>query len=281
MSTGAGQWCPSRIVRVIEAFPTGSAVVRVETDQGEGFLKALSNKAEPHDLACELVGTLLARWMQLPTLQFTLIVVPANSIQLADGTFAHAGPAFITRFEEGSPWGGKAEQLDLLVNPGDVGRLIVFDTWTRNCDRYMPRDDRPRVNRDNVFLSRQDAPPGNFVLKAIDHGCCFTCGRELTVRLSNLDWVEEKKLYGRFPEFAGRTNRLAMLDVVQQVEAVPRPEVEAMIQAVPQQWDLNSGVRQALCDFICRRARYVREIINQEWPRQTLFDGGPGQEPQP
>jgi hypothetical protein len=57
-----------------------------------------------------------------------------------------------------------------------------------------------------------------------------------------------------------------MLRVVEEVEAVPRQEVEAMVQSVPREWDLNSAVRQALCDFICQRARYIREIINREWP---------------
>src|SRR6266849_1926175 len=111
MSSAAGAWSPIRILRAVEAFPTGSAVVRVETDQGEGFLKALSNKTEPHNLACELVGTLLARWMKLPTLEFHVIAVPeALRIPLADGTFAHPGPAFITRLEKGSAWGSQTEE---------------------------------------------------------------------------------------------------------------------------------------------------------------------------
>lgn len=281
MSTAA-VWDPSRIVRVVEAFPTGSSVVRVETEQGEGFLKALSNKTEPHNLAAELVGTLLARRMKLPTLDFHIIALTAaDRIRLADGSYAHAGPAFITRFEDGIAWSGAVEDLDKLVNPADVGRLIVLDTWTRNCDRYMPRDnDRPRMNRDNVYLSRREAPKGQFVLKAIDQGCCFTCGRDLTPRLSNLDCVQEMKLYGRFPQFVGRMDRKAMLEIVQEVEAVTRQEVEGIVQQVPSGWDLSSGVRQALCDFICQRAKYIRAIIDQEWPPQTLFDVGTGQEPQ-
>lgn len=118
MSSVDVPWQPSRIERVIEAFPTGSSVVRVETDQGEAFLKALSNKAEPHNLACELVGTRLARWLKLPTFDFALITVSADDrIPLADGTMAHPGPAFIARFEDGYPWGGDPRELDGLDNP--------------------------------------------------------------------------------------------------------------------------------------------------------------------
>jgi hypothetical protein len=49
-------------------------------------------------------------------------------------------------------WGGDAPTLRRLLNPGDISRLIMLDTWIRNCDRYRPEPNR-RVNRDNVFLA--------------------------------------------------------------------------------------------------------------------------------
>jgi len=73
MAASEMPWTPSRILRVVEAFPTGTSVVRVETDQGEGFLKALGNAAGPHSLACELVGTRLAHRLGLRTLSFAVI----------------------------------------------------------------------------------------------------------------------------------------------------------------------------------------------------------------
>jgi hypothetical protein len=220
--------------------------------------------------------------MKLRTLEFCIITLTEDDlILLADGSRAHAGAAFITRYEDGIPWGGSKEELDFLINPADIGRLIVFDTWTRNCDRYMPRQDNPRVNRDNVYLSTQEAPKGRFLLKAIDHGCCFTCGRELTSKMSGLDLVQENRLYGRFPQFADRTNRIGMLQIVQEVEAITREDVEQILQQVPRGWDLSSAATGALCDFVCNRARYIREIIDNEWPPRDLFDLGMGQEPQP
>jgi hypothetical protein len=284
MSSMDVPWQPRRIERLIEVFPTGSAVVRVETDQGEGFLKALSNKAEPHNLACELVGTLLAGtllagWLKLPTLDFALIAVTAaDRLQLADGTMAHPGPAFITRFEDGYPWGGEPKELDGLDNPEDIARLVVLDTWTRNCDRYLPREEGARVRRDNVFLSRRNATAGHFVLKAIDHGCCFTCARELTARLGDLDLIRDPQLYGCFPEFRGRIDRAAVLRIVQEVKAIGRNEVEAIVQSVPPEWDVSPSVRAAWCHFIYERARYIEAIFECEWPRLSLFDDEPGQE---
>jgi hypothetical protein len=162
MAVADGPWQPSRILRVVEALPTGSNVVRVETDRGEGFLKALGNRAGPHVLACELVGTQLARWLKLPTLDFALVNVSDDlAFQFANGNLALPGPAFITRAEDGFSWAGDPRELDQLHNPQDLGRLVVFDTWTRNCDRYMPREGRPpRINRDNVFLAREGLRAG-------------------------------------------------------------------------------------------------------------------------
>ena len=58
----------------------------------------------------------------------------------------------------------------------------MFDTWLLNCDRFsFPTRNpptKPRINRNNVFLS-EEAPDGKFVLKAMDHTHCFTCGKNL------------------------------------------------------------------------------------------------------
>jgi len=139
MSTGEMPWRPRRILRPIKQFSTGSAVIRVETDQGEGFLKAMGAENGPHVLACELVGTLLGQRLGLQTLEFDLIDVAGNlDLRFANGKPVQPGPGFITRAEEGHTWGGDEGELGELNNPQDIGRLVAFDTWTMNCDRYRP-----------------------------------------------------------------------------------------------------------------------------------------------
>ena len=97
---------------------------------------------------------------------------------MADGKLTQPGPAFITRAEPGMQWSGSEGDLKTLANPDELSRLVLFDTWTLNCDRYRPAP--PRIKRDNVYLSREGAPPGQFLLRAMDNGHCFTCGRDLT-----------------------------------------------------------------------------------------------------
>jgi len=182
---------PRIIRRVIRQWPTATRTVLVDTDQGEGYLKAIGgDPTGPHTLACEWVGTQLARWIGLRTFDFALIkVTEEDEIPLAGGDLAIPGVGFITRAERGAPWGGKVSELRRLANPEDIIRLVVFDTWTLNCDRYFPPR---RPNRDNVFLSREGAPPKQFILKAIDHTHCFTCGRELSRRVSNIAHIKDR-----------------------------------------------------------------------------------------
>lgn len=273
MASAPRPWQPSKILNALEARKTGSRVLRVETDEGEGFLKAMGVDNGPHVLACELVGTLLAGWLKLRTLSFALIDVPGDrGFRFADGVPVAAGPGFITRAEEGRVWSGDEGDLDELDNSEDIGRLIVFDTWTMNCDRYRPANGATlRQNRDNVWFSEEGASKGKFSLKAMDHGCCFTCESELTVpRMQRT--VNDDRLYGLFPVFRPHTTRDALLQVVAEVETVAQSEVESMIDRVPREWEVDLAARREWCDWICRRAQTIRRIIEREWPPAELTD---------
>jgi HipA-like kinase len=129
------------------------------------------------------VGTHLAQWLGLPTFEISLInVTPEDEIQFLNGQLAQPGPAFIAREQSGMVWGGAGGILDNLVNPEDVAILALFDTWTRNCDRYSPDLAARRPNRNNVFFSNEDVRDGFFRLIAMDHTHCFNCGREALVK---------------------------------------------------------------------------------------------------
>jgi len=51
--------------------------------------------------------------------------------------------------------------LEELDNPDDIGRLIVVDTWTMNCDRFQPFNGaKLRQHKDNVWFSKERASKG-------------------------------------------------------------------------------------------------------------------------
>lgn len=267
MASAPKPWQPTRIVSLIEAIPTGSSVLRVETDQGEGFLKAMGAKCGPNVLACELVGTLLARRLKLRTLNFVRFDVPDGlDFRFADGRPVEAGWGFLTRAEPHTVWSGDAGKLESLENPEDINRLIVFDTWTMNCDRYRPGNGEAlRENKDNVFFSEETSAKGKYVLKAMDHGCCFTCERDVTAGELQRT-MNDDRLYGLFPGFLSHTDREQLLQAAAEAGAVGRGEVEGMIGQVPRQWQVDDAARRVWCDWICQRAKLVRRIIDRKWP---------------
>ena len=188
-------WQPITIRRPDKLFATATETVRVTTDAGPGFLKALGNKGGPHYLAADWLGTQLAAWLGLPTFEFAIIQVTKHDEIKFKAGYALPGPAFITREQSGMTWGGTPKELDSLVNPADIGKLVLFDTWTRNCDRHPPDLAMRKPNLGNVFLSNKGMTGGKFELIVMDHTHCFTCGRDLNAHLAHIDLAKktEKK----------------------------------------------------------------------------------------
>jgi hypothetical protein len=116
---GEPVWSPTKFLRFEEAFDTSMGTAKIVTDAGPAYIKALGNRQGPHPLACEWVGTQLARWFGLPTFDFALLTIDAtvDEIPFLRGGKAASGTAFVTREAKGHPWGGDADGLKALSNP--------------------------------------------------------------------------------------------------------------------------------------------------------------------
>jgi hypothetical protein len=276
-------WQPISIRRLIRSFPTSARTALVETDAGPGYLKAMGNPEGLHTLACELVGTRMASWIGLSTLEFAILNVDdADEIPFVDASgttvgYASPGPAFITRSITGETWSGTSKQLKQLSNPEDISRLVVFDTWTLNCDRHGPRLDdpltKPRINLQNVFLS-EEGLRRKLTLKAIDHTHCFTCGRALSTAISNLDHVKDQRVFGCYPEFIPLLDRAVIQETATRLSTIDRASIWPMLDDIPREWEVKSKVKDAWVEFIYNRARFVAETIERKlWPQQDLAFG--------
>jgi hypothetical protein len=252
---------------------------------GKGYIKAMGGPEGPHTLACEWIGTRLAQWFGLSTFDFALIeVTEADEIPFHSGAKAQTGPAFITRAESGEPWSGAVRQLRRLVNPQDISRLVVFDTWTLNCDRHsVPpagNPGRPRLNRNNVFLS-QEAPKGRLLLKAMDHTHCFTCGKPLSRHVGTINTITDPRVFGLFREFRQYLDRDQVQKAMADLRNLERKVVLGMTNDIPRQWDVAPEALAALRDLIAGRAAYVAKTIEDAlWPQGGFgFDGPAATEP--
>jgi hypothetical protein len=154
--------------------------------------------------------------------------------------------------------------LDVLVNPEDITRLVVFDTWTLNCDRHHHDLMVRKPNYDNVYLSSEGVEPGKRRLIAMDHGLCFIrSGEDLTPRLAHIDKVQDDHIYGLFPEFREKLREDTITSCAQRLGAMDAATAEAMIATVPTEWEVPGETRKAWSDLICRRASFVAENVGQ------------------
>lgn len=83
------------------------------------------------------------------------------------------------------------------MNPEDISRLVVFDTWIMNRDRKS----QLMLKLDNVLMSTAKTSVGKLRLVAIDHTHCFGASGDVKLDLSHLEMPDDTDTYGLFTEF--------------------------------------------------------------------------------
>lgn len=276
-------WRPTFIRRHIRSLPSGSYTMLVDTDQGEGYLKAMGSPAGPHVLACDLVGTRLAAWLGLPTFDIALIsVTDDDELPFANSASkAASGPALISKAVKGMGWSGEASQLRLVENTSELARLVVLDTWIRNRDRHHPDPAIRRPNYDNVFFTEEGAQSGKRRLIAMDHSHCFSDREELTPQLSQAQYIRDDRCYGRFLEFLPFIERSDVRIAAGRLGSMIDQDASQFVAEIPPEWDVDSPTRTALVEFIVKRAQYVASTVENRIFPQGEFTFDQGQETDP
>ncbi len=256
------EWKPTQILDVSRVLNTSMRTAVVETDAGRGFLKAMGGPEGPHRLACEWIGTSLANWFGLRTFDFALVQVGEwNEIRFPEGGRATPGPAFITRAEAGHSWSGDSRELEKIANRQDLTRLIVFDTWIRNRDRYFVRGGEKRANCDNVFLAGEEAGRGRFLLVAMDHTHCLAGPEGLSESIARIDGVKDEAIYGAFPQFEEFFDREEVFRAQRKLREVRPEAIQPILAGLPRQWEVSQEARKALIEFLCQRGRFLIERL--------------------
>lgn len=256
-------WQPRVIRRVVAFKPTRTEAAEVVTDLGGAFAKFRGNLEGPHALAAEFVGTRLAGAMGLPIFDWRVIDYDGvPEIRLPSGATAQAGSAWLTRKVEGMVWSGKAKDVKLIENRADVAKLILFDQWTLNCDRYRPTPPPVRKNLHNVFFSRESAVPGKLKLLAMDHTHILTCGSPFRPDMARQDRVRNTTAYGLFPAFQelidkGWIRREDAVAAVASMNSVELATIRAIVREIPRDWEVDDDVRIALIDFLQDRRNWL------------------------
>lgn len=266
-----GAWTPTKLRHSVRVLDSSMNTVEVETDSGRGYLKALGNREGEHALACELIGSSLAEWLGLATLDFTLVEVPTDMIlyldadetsPLATRRRAKPGPAFLSKAIPAVAWDGTPDDLARLDNPGAIAGLVVLDTWIGNPDRHPRRPPDTTISRwtkqnlDNVLL--EILPRNRRRIVAMDFTVCLHC-REGGLRSSYPgSLVRDDGIYGLFSEFEPLVTAASLLPFLDRLQDRGLAQhVGEAVARIPSEWQVDERTRDAVSGFLSARAAYL------------------------
>ncbi len=249
------KWNPKYFKRFGARLETSMETCRIHTDAGEAYIKCLGNKTGPHGLACEWIGTSLAKAMGLPTFDFAILNLTDDDVPFEPTSSEQPGPAFITRQEAGTTWDETRSTLELLVNPHDIPSLIVLDTWLANYDRHSPSGDRK--NQDNVFFSSEGLGPNEYRLIAMDFSHCIGRMGELSTKVSEFWRIRDDGIYGVFDAFIDYIDQDRVNRALTSLGRVTDDQIDAVLNGIPKEWEVGSGIAASVRTFLCGRRDYV------------------------
>jgi hypothetical protein len=242
---------PSKVLREIERFPSSTKPARVETDAGIGFVKGLRNPMGPQALVSELVAGELAHWLGLSVPPFAVIRKCDIELRMDGCPHLMEAPLFFSKQIDGFPRDGSDLIVSKVRAQGDIAKLVVFDTWVRNTDRYGSGME----NSDNLFYSPGRRGRGKYDLVPIDHTHCFVDEFPTDPLPQNV--VEDPQVLGFFPEFRPYVNGRTVKAALDKLSTLERGFVEEIVNSVPREWGLGHASSRVLVDFVCRRAAFV------------------------
>lgn len=254
-------WRPARIERVNAVLSTSTRPLHVTTDAGTALVKYIGNPAGLDALVAELLAGELAGTIGLQTPEFAVVEIP--EIETTDPFIAvQAGPAFFSRWEQAQSLSPNSKLLANLRTPSDVARLVVFDTWIRNKDRFANDADGSVLNYDNLLFK---ADKRKTQLLVIDHSHAFA-ETSLELEIDAL-WATEKTVYGMFNEFAAMLTRRDVIMAIDTICAVAIDEIRAICLSPPPEWGFTRGMADRLAGLLAERA-----ILMSEWMPDAVFD---------
>lgn len=254
-------WQPSRIERVNTVLNTSTKPLLVVTDQGTALLKYMGNRAGLDALVTELLAAELANTIGLRTPDFALLSIP--EIETSDPLVSvQSGPAFLSRWEQAQSLSPNSHLLANLRTKSDVARLVVFDTWIRNKDRFSDDANGGVLNYDNI-LFRADIRKTQLLV--IDHSHAFA---ETSLEDEiNENWATEQIVYGMFNEFAAILTRRDVKSALDTLCGVAADELGEICLSPPREWGFSAGLANQLAALLIRRANLMKE-----WLPDALFD---------
>jgi hypothetical protein len=248
----------------------------VATDVGEAILKAKGNPQGVEALAFDWVGSELGRWFGLVVPECAIASLSDAHIDFTNEYALEPGSSFLSRYMTAEPYDGTDNYLEKLAKPTDIARLVVFDTWIRNDDRYPPDGEAygPSKNLDNLLFSpRLQGRVIKYDVVVFDHTHAFSSsGYD---GLSDTTIAKTEGVYGLFPKFEPYIDIGSIRAAVRRLLDVDERVAMTVLNSLPLDWGITTSIRNAWCRLICERAGFVADTIEAQILGQNLlpFEG--------
>jgi hypothetical protein len=215
-------------------------------------------------LANDLLGTLLAKQLGLPTSEPAIVVVSEALIRNSDGMYielksSHArcrsGTCFGSRYPSHKDLSGSSildvtwdfvpsAEMHALENLADFAGMLVFDKWTGNTD-----------SRQAIYNREENHP--HYRATMIDQGNCFNGGK-----WSFPDAPMGGRYYGYSP-YAGYRGFDAFEPWLGRLEHDVNESVLLKAgQEIPQEWyEQNASAFSRLLERLDHRRKGVRDLL--------------------
>jgi hypothetical protein len=97
----------------------------------------------------------------------------------------------------------------------------------------------------------------------MDFTHAFTCGQQLSRRLSNIENVRDTKLFGLFPEFEAFLDRAEVRRCATKLAEFNATIGEEILGRIPVEWEVSNEVRSVWTKFLIERAQFLAEHIEE------------------
>ena len=256
-------WSPTRIDAQLDAaLSTSTAAVRVRTDVGEAFCKAMGGPEEPPSaLACDWIGSRLGQLLGLPVPPVAICDSTLPLVLSDKGRQSEVGPVFLSQVAENAEtWDGTAEALATVDNPEVIAGGVLLDSWILNQDRYGYRSDgQRRVNLRNVLLQPVGRGRRRRLVWLIDHTHCLTRrdGNSFAARIDTIDHVQDDRIFGLFPAFVPLASAERAQPWIARLRSIADADLDGIISAIPLAWEVSLDQRRSLLHLLARRRDYL------------------------
>lgn len=273
-------WNPEEILLQLEAFDTSTGVARVSTRDGHAFLKTPCSDMGADALVRELVATIIGRAFGLPIPNWALFEIDRDELDIeiytgAKRRYAKDGIGFgsqsvgsMSRGVSVMEWAGDDATLKQTTNLDIVSRLVVFDTWVRNWDRYSKWNGHAHSNSQNLLIEmkatpRKDKPETRLI--PIDHTHSMHCPdlrlAALDESISDLDNIQDEMIFGLFPAFVSHIKQVYIEECCADLRYFSRAVIQDAISKIPSSWGVADKVKCNVETFLFERSRWLADNI--------------------